>query len=135
MWKCPKCGRMFRNMNQHHFCGKAPESVDAYIAEQGEDIRDLLEEVRRVISEALPEATERMAWQMPTYRGKTNLIHFAAQKNHLGLYPGEEAVAHFAEELRGMGVRFAKGSIRFPYASPMPIELIQRIAAWVNTSK
>ena len=28
MWKCPKCGRSFRNENQQHFCGKAPETID-----------------------------------------------------------------------------------------------------------
>lgn len=48
MWKCPKCGRTFRNDNQHHFCGKGkgPETIDEYIDEQGEDIRPQLELVR-----------------------------------------------------------------------------------------
>ncbi len=25
MWKCPKCGRTFKNENQSHYCGKALE--------------------------------------------------------------------------------------------------------------
>ena len=36
MWKCPKCGRTFKNENQHHFCGKAPETIDEYILAQDE---------------------------------------------------------------------------------------------------
>ena len=36
MWKCPKCGRSFRNENQHHFCGKPPETIDDYILTQDE---------------------------------------------------------------------------------------------------
>ena len=34
MWTCPKCGREFKKINQDHYCGKAPETVDAYIALQ-----------------------------------------------------------------------------------------------------
>ena len=31
MWTCPNCRRSFRNENQHHFCGKAPQTIDEYI--------------------------------------------------------------------------------------------------------
>ena len=34
MWTCPKCGREFKKTNQDHYCGKAPETVDEYIAMQ-----------------------------------------------------------------------------------------------------
>ena len=30
MWKCPKCGREFKNQDQGHYCIK-PESIDQYI--------------------------------------------------------------------------------------------------------
>ena len=39
MWKCPKCGREFKNVDQGHYCGKAPETVDEYILAQ-DDRRD-----------------------------------------------------------------------------------------------
>ena len=42
MWKCPKCGRTFKNTNQDHYCGKTPETVDEYILAQDEEIRDKL---------------------------------------------------------------------------------------------
>ena len=32
MWTCPKCGRAFKRQEQSHYCGKAPETVDEYIA-------------------------------------------------------------------------------------------------------
>ena len=57
-----------------------------------------------------------------------NLIHFAANKRHIGLYPGEEAVAAFAEQLKDY--KTSKGTIQFPYAKPLPLELIAEIAAW-----
>ena len=57
-----------------------------------------------------------------------NIIHFAASKKHLGLYPGGEATTVFAEELRGWDV--SKGTIRLPWKNELPTELIQRIARW-----
>ena len=63
------------------------------------------------------------------YCGKgRNLIHFAASKKHIGLYPGDEAVAAFADELVGFIV--SKGTIRLPYYKDLPVELITRIAQW-----
>ena len=46
MWKCPKCGRTFKNENQSHYCGKSPETVDEYILAQDADIREQLQRVR-----------------------------------------------------------------------------------------
>ena len=126
-WKCPKCGREFSRQNQDHYCVK-PQNIDDYIAAQDEKYQPVLREVRAVLRNALPEAEERISWSMPTYWKGRNIIHFAASKKHLGLYPGDEATAAFAEELSGLGV--SKGTIRVPYDQPLPAELIERIAKW-----
>lgn len=128
MWTCPNCKRTFKNRNQAHYCGEKPATIDAYIAAQPEEIQPILHAVRDTIRAALPEAEERMSWSMPTYWKGHNLIHFAANKHHLGLYPGEEAAAAFAERLAGY--RVSKGTIQLPYAQPMPLPLIAEIAAW-----
>ena len=126
-WKCPKCGREFSRQNQDHYCVK-PRNIDDYIAAQDEKYQPVLREVRAVLRNVLPEAEERISWSMPTYWKGRNIIHFAASKNHLGLYPGEEATSAFAEELSGLSV--SKGTIRVPYDQPLPSELIERIAKW-----
>ena len=126
-WKCPKCGREFKKQNQDHYCVK-PQNIDEYIALQDEKHQPMLKEVRMVLQKALPEAEERISWSMPTYWKGRNIIHFAASKKHLGIYPGDEAAAEFAEELSGFSV--SKGTIRFPYDRPLPAELIERIARW-----
>jgi uncharacterized protein YdhG (YjbR/CyaY superfamily) len=104
-------------------------TVDEYIATQREEIRPLLMSVRRTIKDALPCAEEKIAWQMPTYRQRVNIIHFAAQKNHLGNYPGADGIEHFAPVFREKGYRFSKGAVQFPYSN-VPLDLIFEIALW-----
>ena len=130
MWKCPKCGREFRNMNQSHYCGKAPVTVDEYILAQDEAVRPQLQRIRSAIKGALPDATEKISWSMPTYWDGVNIINFAAQKKHIGLYPGPEAVEQFAKKLEETGCTYSKGSIRIPYSDDLPLQLIAEIAAW-----
>ncbi len=130
MWKCPKCGRTFKNENQSHYCGKAPETVDEYILAQDEAIRGHLERVRNVLRASLPDAVEKISWSMPTYWQGHNSIHFAAAKKHIGLYPGPEAVTFFAEKLDQAGCKYSKGSIQIPYSDDLPLELIAEIADW-----
>lgn len=128
MWICPKCGRSFKNNNQSHFCGKKPETIDAYIAEQAEEIQPYLKQVRETIYKAIPKAQERISWSMPTFWLEHNIIHFAAHKNHIGVYAGTEAVIAFSEELAPY--KTSKGSIQFLYKEPLPLDLIARIAVW-----
>ena len=126
-WKCPKCGRTFKKQDQPHYCGK-PETVEEYIEAQEETVRPRLREIRDILRKALPEAEECISWSMPTYRKGRNIIHFAAAKKHIGIYPGGEATTVLAEELAGMDV--SKGTIRLPHDQELPAALIDKIARW-----
>lgn len=128
MWTCPECGRSFKRRNQGHYCGKAPETIDAYIAAQPEEARQYLKAVRSAIRQVLPEAEEKISWSMPTFWNKHNIIQFAGFQKHIGLYPGPEAVETFAERLKGY--KTSKGTIQLPYDKPLPLDLIGDIARW-----
>lgn len=127
MWKCSKCGRVFKNTEQDHVCVK-PNSIDEYIAVQSEDVQPLLQRIRDTIRTAAPKATEKISWQMPTFWQGENLIHFAAFKKHVGLYPGGEATAEFAGQLTGY--KNSKGAIQLPLDKPIDYELIADIVRW-----
>jgi len=105
-----------------------PQTIDEYIAMQDEVIRPKLQEIRKIFKETLPEAEERISWSMPTFWKGRNIIHFAAFKKHIGIYPGGEATAVFAEELAGYDI--SKGTIRIPYDRKLPAELLRKIAIW-----
>ena len=100
MWKCPKCGRSFTNISQSHYCGEKPKTIDDYILMQDADKQEDLRYLNNILHEALPGAIEKISWSMPTFWKEHNILHFAASKNHIGFYPGPEAVAHFSEELK-----------------------------------
>lgn len=127
MWQCEKCGRSFKNTDQHHFCGKV-ETIDQYIYEQPEAVRPILQQLREVIHAAAPDATEKISWQMPTFWQGENLIHFAAAKKHIGIYPGGEATTFFAASLTEY--KTAKGTIQLPLDKPIPYDLIAEITRW-----
>lgn len=104
------------------------DTIDACIAAQPEAVRPLLETLRALIRAEAPEASERMAYGLPTFWLNGNLIHFGAFRRHIGLYPGAAGVAAFEAEL-GAYVH-SKGAIQFPLDQPLPLELIRRIVAF-----
>jgi uncharacterized protein YdhG (YjbR/CyaY superfamily) len=65
---------------------------------------------------------------MPTFWQGENLIHFAAFKKHVGVFPGDLTRTPFAEKLADYHT--TKGAIQFPYNKPVPFELIAEIAAY-----
>ena len=127
MWKCPKCGREFKNTNQGHSCGTV-ESIDDYIAGQPAEVQSILKEIRKTIREAAPDATEKISWRMPTFWQGENLIHFAVHKKHIGLYPGDLSNLPFGERLEGY--QRTKGAIQLPLDKPVDYGLIADITRW-----
>jgi uncharacterized protein YdhG (YjbR/CyaY superfamily)/TfoX/Sxy family transcriptional regulator of competence genes len=105
---------------------QAADPIGDYIASRDESIQPRLREIYRTIKAVLPDAVEKISWQMPTFWKGQNLIHFAAAKKHIGLYPGSEAVEIFASKLTEY--KTSKGAIQLPNNKPLPIELITEIA-------
>ena len=58
MWTCPKCGKDLTRKDQQHYCLK-PQSIDEYISQQDEAVRQRLETIRETIRAAIPEAQEK----------------------------------------------------------------------------
>lgn len=100
-------------------------TIDEYIEQFPADIQEILHEIRRVIKEAAPEASEKISYQMPTFFLKKNLVHFAAFKNHIGFYPTPSGTEAFQEELKQY--KTSKGAVQFPLGKPVPYDLIRRM--------
>lgn len=129
MWICPNCGREFKRTNQSHYCGEAPKTVNEYINKQENYIKPLLLELQKTINEAVPDTEETISWSMPTWKkGKYNVIHFAVNKNYIGIYLSKETVETFKEELKNYKVN--KGVIHLKLDQEIPKDLITKIAQY-----
>jgi uncharacterized protein YdhG (YjbR/CyaY superfamily) len=99
--------------------------IDKYIAGFPEEIQQRLNQIREVIRLAAPDATEKISYMMPTFYLNGNLVHFAAFKNHIGLYPAPSGIEAFQQELSVY--KNAKGSVQFPHNRPLPLDLVSEI--------
>jgi len=99
--------------------------IDLYIAGFPPEVQEIMENVRRVIREEVPEVEEVIRYGMPTFRLNGNLVHFAAYKHHLGFYPSPSGITAFEDDLAEY--KHAKGSVQFPLNRPIPYDLIRKI--------
>ena len=103
----------------------APATIDAYLAPLSPGIREILETVRRIVQEEVPEATETIGYQMPAFKVERIFFYFAAFKKHLGIFPPVKAGDALLRELAPyLG---PKNNLKFPFDQPIPYELIRRV--------
>lgn len=106
--------------------------VDEYIAHYKGETKERLSALRAAIQATFPQTIEDMSYGMPTYRpapGKRGLVHFAASKDHIGIYaifdPKSDAPMHKKMQTYRKG----KGTLQFQHDQPFPIATIRQILA------
>lgn len=104
---------------------KTYKNIDAYIATFPTDVRAQLKELRAVIQKAAPQAEEGISYGMPVFKLHGVVVYFAAYKTHIGFYPTSSGILHFKKELAKYET--AKGTVRFPLESKLPVGLISKI--------
>ena len=98
-------------------------SIDQYIGTFPDEVQKILEEIRSTIKAIVPDAKEKISYQIPCFElNGRNLIHFAGWNKHISMYPvpaGDEAFKKkIARYVAG------KGTLKFPLDEPIPLELI-----------
>lgn len=111
-----------------HLPGKHPakyKTIDEYIALFPRKMQGVLRKVRNIIREEAPDATEAIAYGIPTFRLHGNLVHFAGYESHLGLYPTSLGITAFKQALGARAT--GRGTAQFQWDKPIPYDLIRRI--------
>jgi uncharacterized protein YdhG (YjbR/CyaY superfamily) len=103
------------------------QTIDDYYAAFPKDVKQL-EELRKIIKEAAPNAQEVISYSMPAFKQNGILVYYAAGKNHIGLYPTFSPIVVFSEELKNY--KTSKGAIQFPKDKPFPKALIKNIVKY-----
>jgi len=101
------------------------KTVDEYFSTLPADTKSILQEVRKAVKQAAPEATDVISYNMPAIKSNGVLVYYAAYKEHIGFYPTASPIKVFEQELAPY--KWSKGAIQFPIDKPMPTELIARI--------
>jgi uncharacterized protein YdhG (YjbR/CyaY superfamily) len=101
------------------------KSVDEYIAAQPKDVAEKLSQIRAIVKNEAPQATEKISYGMPYYSLNGRLLYFRAHAHHIGLYPMAATVKHFEKELADYHT--SKGTVQLPLNKPLPLGLIRKI--------
>jgi uncharacterized protein YdhG (YjbR/CyaY superfamily) len=104
-----------------------PATIDEYIDKFPADVQQILQEVRRRISNAVPAADETISYGIPTFTiGGRYLVYFAGWKHHVSIYPVPMGDSAFEKEIEPYVA--GKGTMKFPLSEPIPYHLIERVA-------
>ena len=106
--------------------GTTDPGVDRYIGSFPAEVAARLTAVRETLHTAIPGAGERIAYGIPTVTlGGRSVVHFAAWKHHLAIYPEPETEGEDAERLRAYAA--GRGTLQFPHRDELPLALVARI--------
>jgi uncharacterized protein YdhG (YjbR/CyaY superfamily) len=104
-----------------------PTTVEEYINAAPTAAQEKLQEIRSILKEVAPHATEMLKWGSPVLEEKRILFAYSAFKSHLNFMPTRTTIDSFKKEL--VNYTTGKDTIQFPYDKPLPKALIRKIAA------
>ena len=105
-----------------------PTTVDGYVAALPDDVRDRMGELRRLVRSVVPGVEETISYAMPTFvLDGQPLVHVAAWKHHIGLYPLPPLGAALEREVAPW--RGSKDTMKLPHGRPLPVDLVERVLA------
>jgi uncharacterized protein YdhG (YjbR/CyaY superfamily) len=107
-------------------CPRKLTTVDAYVAALPDGVQQIFEALRHSIRKLAPHADKAMRYDMAAWRVKhITVIHAAAWKHHIGLYPVYRGDEDF--EMVIGPYRDKKDTVKLLYEQPMPFDVIERI--------
>ena len=105
-------------------------SVDEYVESFPPEVRRTLEEVRAAIRAVVPGTEERISYGIPTFAlAGRYVVYFSGWKRHVSVYPIPDVGGDPALERELKPYMAGKGTLKFALDKPIPIALIQRVAA------
>ncbi|MEU6633287.1 DUF1801 domain-containing protein [Streptomyces parvus] len=106
---------------------------DSYIAAAPEAFRPVLEHLRDLLREALPDAEEMVAYNMPGFRIRGKVVaSYAAFSKKIGVYFLAPAISEQAEAIAEAGLTASKTGVTFPPDKPLPDHVVAQLASASN---
>jgi uncharacterized protein YdhG (YjbR/CyaY superfamily) len=105
-----------------------PVTVEAYINEVQEEVRDGFIQLHQLILETARSAISVMSYGMPAIKLEGIVVYYASWEKHYAIYPMPSALKAFATKLSAY--KTSKSTIQFPHGEPIPAALIREIVAF-----
>ena len=100
-------------------------NVDDYLASVDPESRLILQAIRRLAKQAVPQAVECISYQIPALKLRRVFFYYAAFKKHIGIYPPVKGDSVLAQEL--LPYRGEKGNLQFMKNQPIPYSIIKKV--------
>ncbi|MEV6757094.1 DUF1801 domain-containing protein [Streptomyces sp. NPDC051214] len=106
------------------------QTTDAYIEGFAGQARELLEELRALVRETVPEATEAIKWGHPAWVHPSGTILFviSGHAKHVNFAFTPSTREAFDVDLSDIAT--GKGTVKLPYGSPVPADLLRRMIVY-----
>ena len=106
---------------------KNAKDVDEYIANSAKEARSVMEEIRKIIKSTVPEAEERIAWNVPNYKLHGVLAGFAAYTKHVSLGFSENGLSdEERKSFEDKGYKTGKGTVQIKFDQEVPKKIIEK---------
>ena len=107
-----------------------PRTVDEYIEGFAGPARETLEQLRALAHEAVPQASEAIKWGCPAWVHPSGTILFmvSGHARHAGVAFTPSTREAFDVDLADFAT--GKGTVKLPYAQPVPNDLLRRMIAF-----
>lgn len=107
---------------------QAFKTVDEYLSTVPTDQRKALKQIRSTVKKLVPDAEEKISYNMPMFYLNGMFVAYAAFKNHCSFFPcSGSTLKNFAKELSSF--KTSAGTIQFTVDHPISVSLLKKIIA------
>ena len=100
--------------------------VNEYLSHVPQPQRAALEKLRSTIKSIVPDATEVISYDVPTFKlNGRMLVSYAAFKHHCSFFPGAGPIKTHANDLKSF--QTSKGTIQFTPEHPLSTALVRKL--------
>jgi uncharacterized protein YdhG (YjbR/CyaY superfamily) len=103
---------------------KQVETFAEYLELFPPEVQEILNNIKNLVLEVAPEATEMITYKMPTFELNKNRVYFAAFKNHIGfyaIYDNSDMESEFSK------YRTTKDTLQFKLNEEIPYDVIKKV--------
>ena len=101
--------------------------VRTYLAALQPGARRYLKQIRGIVREVAPDATESFSYRMPGFRLHDRVfLYYAGFRDHVSLFPMTSAIRK-ANAAALKAYKTSTGTVQFPLDRPLSVPLVKRL--------